>query len=173
MTQPSPFTPVQIPIAVTRMGQPLTIVWFQLVIADHRGARRSVEPSPENIERELMAHFQGDWQRYRIIAAGDLPADRTYRRAWTDTGSAIEIDLEEAKTLYRERIAFAAAPRIRALAEQILDALADGRSGDVERLRRERRTLEAAKDDPRIAEASTLAELTAIDALTSLRSSEP
>jgi hypothetical protein len=52
---------------------------------------------------------------YRVIEEADVPTDRTFRNAWTDTQEAIEVDMEKAKVFHMERIRAARTPQLQAL----------------------------------------------------------
>lgn len=163
-----PMEPQQIPVAVTRPGHPLAIVWLQLVVHLPNGGRREVAPTSEAIEHELRVHFGSTWSSYRIIAPEDIPSDRRYRSAWRDAGSHIEVDLALARPIHREAIRLALLSRLRALADEIVAAIADDRTDDAIALRARRRQLEALPNDPRIDAARSVAELAAVDPVAEL-----
>jgi len=87
-------------VAVTRQDGGLSITTF---VAD--------APSDAEIAAELVraSIAVASWRR---IDASDVPADRTYRDAWTDDGKTISVDPTKQVAIDAER---AAAPDLRAL----------------------------------------------------------
>lgn len=62
------------------------------------------ETEDEFVERILEKDVPADALAPRIVAEEDLPADKTYRGAWLDTGRAIIVDAERAKLIDAGRI---------------------------------------------------------------------
>jgi len=83
---------------------------------------------------------------WRTIALADIPTDREYRDAWTDTGAVIDHDLDKAKEIHRAKFNEEIATKI------FKNDLAGGTSA------RKRELLDA-MNDPRIAAARSIAEL--------------
>jgi hypothetical protein len=52
-----------------------------------------------------MATVPPDAQGVRVVGAASIPADRTYRDAWTDDGSTLAVDMGKARNIQRERLA--------------------------------------------------------------------
>ena len=62
-----------------------------------------VIPSPEALAamtiEEIAARDIPAGVEYTIVSADDLPADRTFRDAWRQNGSSVDVDLPAAKTI--------------------------------------------------------------------------
>lgn len=103
---------------------------------------------------------------HTVIDAADLPADRTFRKAWAARDGAVEVDMGRARDVWRDHIR----RRRKGLLEALdIDAVRADEAGDgqakakvVERKKR----LRDATADPRIEDAKTPEELTAVDPLT-------
>lgn len=59
------------------------------------------EAVDEEIARSVFDHRPLSW---RFIEPGDLPQDRTFRRAWKDSGHRIEHDLDRARAHVLQRV---------------------------------------------------------------------
>jgi len=73
----------------------------------------------ENIFAEICRAFPGQSDqgtalpkavKYRVMSTDEMPADRTYRNAWKDSGSAIEHDMIKAREIHRDLLREARAP---------------------------------------------------------------
>lgn len=62
-----------------------------------------VIPSPQALAamtiEEIAAKDIPAGAEYTIVSADDLPADRTFRDAWRQNGSSVDVDLPAAKTI--------------------------------------------------------------------------
>lgn len=81
------------------------------------------EATPANIEEELTKSGYGG-RPWRIILDDEIPQDRTFRDAWTDTGK-IEHDMEKARAIQQERLNRLAKAKTEEMAHEVLDALLD------------------------------------------------
>lgn len=51
----------------------------------------------------------------RVIENSDVPSDRTFRDAWKDSGSNIDVDMPKAREIWREKMRLARKPKLEAL----------------------------------------------------------
>jgi len=99
---------------------------------------------------------------WRVLKTGEVPADRTYRNALIDTGTAIVHDMDRARAVHRGRIR---AQRNIALAEldaQWMRATGQGKKAKADAIEAERQQWRDAPADPRITEAQTTEKLAQI-----------
>lgn len=80
----------------------------RIIYQNDEGGVSIVIPSPDSgltIE-EVAAQSVPEGKPYRIVDASDIPADRTFRAAWTDDGS-IKVDMGKAKGMAHAKRRFA------------------------------------------------------------------
>lgn len=82
-----------------------------------RGKYVFAYPTPE----ECVAKWHPDHPQpvnlngKRQITPADIPADRTFRAAWKDVATKIDIDMPKARDIWRDRMRVARAPKLAAL----------------------------------------------------------
>lgn len=57
----------------------------------------------------------GEYVSHYEIAEADIPPDRTFRGAWTSDGKTITHDMEKCRSIHRDRMRAARAPKLAAL----------------------------------------------------------
>lgn len=138
---------------------PLGAVWMEPGWW-YRGASRAA------IEREIAAALPpNSVESWRIMKPGEVPPDRTYRDAWTDTEVGIVHDIKKARDIQRARFRAQRMPRLEKLDRDYTRALAVAQNFNdpaVLSIERERQRLRDAPTDPRIEAATTVTELKAI-----------
>jgi phosphatidylserine decarboxylase len=95
-----------------------------------------------------------------------VPTDRTFRRAWTFSGDAVEVDMAAARDIHKANLRAERAPRMEALDVEFMQALEAGTSTTA--IATKKQTLRDITDDARIAAATTPDELKALDLATLL-----
>lgn len=65
---------------------------------------------------------------YKIVDKSEVPSDREFRNAWKIKDEKVEIDLEKAKIIKKQKIASEAKVLIEELNLKIIDAKADGKN---------------------------------------------
>ena len=147
---------------------PTLPVGAQWVSEKHEMWRR--EPTDENIAAEVSKTFPvfntyGDPQpqpdSWFVVAASQIPADRTYRNAWVGTNGkdGITHDMPKAREYHRSLLR---EKRVRALTEldgEFMRALGQGKKAEQDAVEAERQKWRDAPADPRIEAAQSVAEL--------------
>lgn len=122
-----------------------------------------------DIQRDVI----GKWvPQQRAAVAGvrrshrdDIPADRTYRNAWTDAGTGITVDMPKARELHRHYMRVARKPKLQELDIQYTRADERGLSPDVDSEKQgitaRKQELRDVTDSPAIEAATTPEELRA------------
>lgn len=87
-------------------------------------------------------------------------ADRVFRDAWTFDGPAVEVDMNAAKELWKDKLRAERAPMLADLDVQSIRAREE--DGDVAPILADKQKLRDVTADPRIAAAVTPAELKAL-----------
>ncbi len=155
-------------VALTFADDSVGIMAF--VTTEYRGNDPvwSRPPTPANIEAEIAkasASFdavQLPVRSWRLVAREELPADRTYRNALRDDKKAgLTHDMVKARSIHRDLIREARAPRLAELDVQYLRAT-ETADPVAEEIVREKQVLRDATADPRIEAAQTIEELKAV-----------
>ena len=102
----------------------------------------------------------------RDAASLTVPSDRTFRGAWQFTGSAVTVDMAEAKNIQKDSLRAERKPRLEALDVSYMKALESGSGAGA--IATQKATLRDITIDSRIAGASTPDELKALDLATLL-----
>lgn len=63
---------------------------------------------------------------YRIVDVEDIPADRSFRNAWMDTGEAVEHDMDKAKEIKKQELRELRKPLLEKLDVEYMKALEQG-----------------------------------------------
>jgi len=98
---------------------------------------------------------------YRIVDASEVPADRTFRNAWTHDEAGIKVDMVKARDIHRDRLRALRAPKLAALDVEYIRAV---ESKDVPLqadIAAHKQALRDVTADPAIDNASTPEELAA------------
>ena len=102
----------------------------------------------------------------RDAASLTVPADRTFRGAWSFNGDAVEVDMAAARDIHKANLRTERAPRLEALDVEFMQALEAGTSTTA--IATKKQTLRDITDDARIAAATTPDALKALDLATLL-----
>ncbi len=95
-----------------------------------------------------------------------VPADRTFRGAWSFNGDAVEVDMTAAKVIHKDNLRAERAPRLADLDVAYMKALEAGSGADA--IAAQKATLRDITADSRIDAASTPDALKALDLATLL-----
>ena len=95
-----------------------------------------------------------------------VPADRTFRGAWTFNGDVVEIDMDAARNIHKDNLRAEREPRLAALDVSYMKALEAGSGADA--IATEKQTLRDITDDARITNAADADALKALDLATLL-----
>ena len=95
-----------------------------------------------------------------------VPADRTFRGAWSFNGDAVDVDMTAARDIHKEYLRAERRPRIDALDVDFMQALEAGTS--TAQIATDKQTLRDITDDARIASAADPDALKALDLATLL-----
>ena len=141
------------------------------------GAVRTNDPrfwfrdaTPENIAAEVAKTYSNPSYAlegitpvsWRVVDLSEIPKDRTYRNALTDTGTAIVHDMPTARAIHLEKLRQERAPRLAELDIEWSRAAATG--GDAQAVENERQALRDMPERKRAAldAAKTVDELKAV-----------
>lgn len=89
----------------------------------------------------------------RDAASLTVPTDRTFREAWQFNGDAIEVDMDAARGIQKDKLRAERKPRLDALDVDFMQALEAGTS--TTQIVADKQALRDITDDARIAAAST------------------
>jgi hypothetical protein len=78
-------------------------------------------PIEDVIAKDLPAGVE-----YSVVDASDLPSDRYFREAWRVADGGVEIDIEAAKSIQRDKWREARAPKLAALDVAYIRAMEQG-----------------------------------------------
>jgi len=98
---------------------------------------------------------------YRIADAADIPADRTFRNAWTHDEAGIKVDMAKARDIHRDRLRALRAPKLKALDADYMRALEAKDIPKQADIIGRKQALRDVTADPAIEEAKTPEELAA------------
>jgi len=102
----------------------------------------------------------------RDAASLTVPADRTFRNAWQFSGDAIEVDMDAARGIQKDKLREERKPRLDALDVDFMQALEAGAS--TTQIAADKQTLRDITDDARIVSATTPDELKLLNLATLL-----
>jgi hypothetical protein len=92
---------------------------------------------------------------------GDVPADRTFRNAWTHDGTLVKVDMPKAREIHREHLRQMRAPLLQALDVEYQKADERGDQTEKQRIAANKQGLRDVTADPTIEAARTPEELKA------------
>jgi hypothetical protein len=102
------------------------------------------------------------------IAASDIPTDRSFREAWCFKNGKIDHDMDKAREIHKERIRKLRKIVFKQLDTDSLIATENGDSAKVSAIVAKKQSARDATDDPAIAKAKTVEELSKVDPLKDL-----
>jgi hypothetical protein len=165
--------PEQVKVAITRSDGGVTILAFVTKSFNPDGSVQFERTaSIANVNADIVKG-RLDSVSWRIIPDNEVPADRTFRDAWRDSGT-IGFDMPTCREIWRNRLR-----RLRAIVLAILDdqfnqALEAGDVVEQARIAAKRQALRNVPADPRIVAASTPAQLEALpDLIAEAQAVEP
>jgi hypothetical protein len=86
------------------------------------------ETEDEFVARIAAKDVPADATAVRVVDAAALPADRTFRDAWTLAANGIEHDMEKCRAIHRDRLRARRAPLLQKLDVDYMRALEKGQS---------------------------------------------
>lgn len=98
----------------------------------------------------------------RVVDESAIPADRTFRNAWIDTGNEVAHDIAKCRDLYRQILRDLRAPKLKALDVEFMRAAERGDTTAISDISVRKQLLRDAPQDPRIDAAVTIEELKAV-----------
>lgn len=129
-------------------------------IMRERAENESAEEFEALCFRRLLAEHPTA-TRVGIMDADALPARDEFRNAWGVVGGKVEVDIERARPIQRDRLRALRAPLLAALDVDMLRAIEAGDSAAQRDITRRKQALRDVTSVPDIDSASTLAELRA------------
>jgi hypothetical protein len=116
-------------------------------------------PTTENIDHEVRQHT--GIVSWRHITAADVPADRSYRDAWTDNGT-ITHDMPIARGIHRERVRRRRREAFEQLDAEWMRAIGQNRRAEADAIEAQRQLWRDAPANPLIDTAQTVEDLKAV-----------
>lgn len=147
-------------VAITRTDGGVSIMRIVEAKLEHNGLS-AVELADIEISK-WSAVDRAEVVRIYDIREADVPADRTYRNAWTHDGKSITHDMVKARNLHREILRRNRAPKLAALDIEYQRADENGDTARKRTIALQKQALRDVTNDPRIDLATTLDELKAI-----------
>lgn len=117
--------------------------------------------TPENIEAAIArasSGFPAAPETWRIVDTDEIPQDRTFRDAWSDTG-CIGVDMPKARDIHRQRLRDARRPQLEALDVAYMRAEEEGDDARKSSIRAAKQVLRDITRHPDIDAAKTPDEL--------------
>lgn len=147
----------QVKIAVGRPDGGVSIV--AIILDDGHGISRTY--STALAEAEMRRAGLGGLP-FRRVEDADVPADRTFRNAWTAEDGPITVDMSKAVEIHKDALRKVRAPLLQALDIEMMAAWAKGDTTTGQEVEAKKQALRDVTDDPRIAAATTPDELKAV-----------
>lgn len=119
------------------------------------------EASAENINAEI-AKSNINAVSWEIINPEDVPTDRTFRNAWKMAGKKLDIDMDKAREMTKERLRAERAPLLAAQDAEFMKALESGDKTRMDKVAAEKQKLRDITASPALAAAKTPDDLKAI-----------
>lgn len=106
----------------------------------------------------------GQYVSHREMPISAIPIDRTFRGAWSDETPelVVDVDMAKARSIVRDGIRVARAPRLAELDTASLRAMESDNVDEVKRIAAEKQVLRDAPADPAIDKAETPEQLRAM-----------
>ena len=118
--------------------------------------------SPATSEQDAWSKLPQDAISPRFVEASDIPADRSYRNGWKDTGVAIRHDMPKCRNLHRQKLRELRTPKLLKLDADYLRADELGDTAEKARISSLKRALRDITAHPAIDAATTIEELKVI-----------
>ncbi len=108
------------------------------------------------IERRAWSRLPPDAINPRWAFESDIPTDRTFRDAWSDTGSGlVQVDMSKAQEIQKDRLRELRAPKLEALDIAFMKALESGDTKAQADVVAQKQALRDVTNDPALAAATT------------------
>jgi hypothetical protein len=98
----------------------------RIIYQNSEGGVSIVTPTGEMPIEDVIAKDVPAGVEYSVVDVSDLPSDRYFRRAWAVFDGGVEIDIEEAKNIQRDKWREARAPKLADLDIEFVRALEQG-----------------------------------------------
>mgnify|MGYP007125622517 CR=1 FL=1 len=126
------------------------------------------EASDENVDAEIIKS-RLDCKSWRFLEEGEeVPTDRTFRDAWIDGLTKIDVDMVKAREIQKDRLRYERAPLLEKLDVDYMKALESGNTILQAAITAEKTLLRDITKVPQIAKAKTPEELKAITVATTI-----
>lgn len=102
----------------------------RIIYQNAEGGVSIIIPTGEIPIEDVIAKDVPAGVEYSVVDEADIPSDRYFRKAWKISATGIEIDIESAKDIQRDKWREARAPKLAALDLAFMRAL---EAGDSER----------------------------------------
>lgn len=150
-------------IIYTRPDGGLSVV--HPVINTHTVVNGEVVPLPENISEEqalarALKKLPASARNPQVVDESAIPADRTFRDAWTAGSGAVLHDMDKCRAIHRDYLRKLRKPQLEALDIALMHALETGAS--IFEITTKKQALRDVTADPAIDAAKTPEELKAV-----------
>jgi hypothetical protein len=95
----------------------------RIIYQNAEGGISVIIPTGEIPIEDVIAKDVPAGVEYSVVDASDLPSDRYFRKAWRATDGGVEIDIEAAKGVQRDKWREARAPKLAALDVEFIRAM--------------------------------------------------
>jgi len=120
---------------------------------------RVVTPGDKGSIDSILASLPDSAVDVRVIAAGDLPTDRTFRNAWKPD---LTVDMDKAKGIWKDKMREVRAPKLVALDLEFMRAIESGDEKAKGEVMEKKKVLRDVTAHPDIDKAQTPDELKAV-----------
>lgn len=97
----------------------------------------------------------GEYISHRTVEDDTIPVDRTFRDAWTYSGSKLDVDMPRARNIWRDKLRALRAPKLAALDVEYMRALEQGDTARQQVIAAQKQALRDVTADPAIEAAAT------------------
>lgn len=119
------------------------------------------DAKPEDCLAQWPADRRAEVLEVKAVDPVDIPADRTFRNAWTLSGGKVEHDMTKAREIHKAALRKLREPLFAELDAAYLQADEAGDTAEKKRIAEKKKALRDVTDDPAIAAAETVDELKA------------
>lgn len=161
--------PEQVKVIIERNDGGVTVMAFVTTGYTPQGDIQFVrEASDENVDAEIIKAGL-DCKAWRFLEEGEeIPTDRTFRDAWVDTNTKIDVDMVKAREIQKDRLRYERAPLLEKLDVDYMKALESGNTKLQAAITAEKTLLRDITKTPEIEAAKTPEELKAITVATTI-----
>lgn len=161
--------PEQVKVIIERNDGGVTVMAFVTTGYTPQGDIQFVrEASDENVDAEIIKAGL-DCKSWRFLEEGEeVPTDRTFRDAWIDGLTKIDVDMVKAREIQKDRLRYERAPLLEKLDVDYMKALESGNTKLQAAITAEKTLLRDITKVPQIEAAQTPEELKAITVATTI-----